>query len=89
MKLNLRLKSLWRVVLLLVLVAMLLWYVGKKRTEWEEITRPIGHIDNATAVFATLPTPPSTPSPSAEGEGFALARLERNRTRAAAEEKLR
>lgn len=93
MKINIRLQSVLRVALLIVVIGSLFWYVSKKRAEWEQTTRPLRNTDNATAVMAPIAPATRQPapalSPSQDGEGFALARLERDRVLATQEEDLR
>ncbi len=88
MKLNIRMKTLLRVALLVAVVAGLFWYVARKRVEWEQITRPLTHMDDATAVLAPL-SPPAGPVAKEQANSLAITRLERDRARAAEEEKLR
>lgn len=86
MKTNLRLRPLLRLALLVLIVASLFWYVSRKRAEWEQTTRPLRNTQNATPVLAPVVRTPVQPG---AGEGFALARLERDRARATQEEALR
>lgn len=88
MKLNIRMHNVWRVALLVVVVTGLFWYVAHKRAEWEQTTRPLTHMDDATAVLAPVAPQQQAVTVTPE-DSLAIARLERDRARAAEEEKLR
>ncbi|GEM_PF-5667366 len=88
MRLNIRLRPLLRLALLAAVVLSLIWYVARKRAEWQEITRPLTQLQNATPVLAPVAPPAQAATPQPAEEGFVLARLERDRARAAQEESL-